>query len=265
MAPLVSIITVTRNDAGGLRATGLSVAEQTMVDFEWIVADGVSTDETLTMLQDWQHCPVRVHSAPDSSIYDGMNNGAALATGTWLYFLNAGDVFAEATSLQRMDPILRSTPRSWGFAAVRQIRSDGTGFTVHCASPYDANGLALGNTTIPHQGTFVRRDLFESLGGFLIDFGTEEDQEFLYRASLTGPPFEEVWPIADMRMGGTGWNGSTGHLARAMYRARRLAGRRVGGNRLVDLVATAGVLTSAYWTQAESRVARWLQADAAAS
>jgi len=255
VAPLVSIVTVTRNDLAGLQATGQSVAGQTVSDFEWIVADGASTDGTVELMSTWSACTVHFSSKPDSSIYEGMNNGAALASGAWLYFLNAGDVFSEAQSLARMHAVLTTTERFWGFAAVRQIRSDGSGFTIHCASPYNQHGLALGNTTVPHQGTFVRRELFQQLGGFLTDFGTEADQEFLYRASLTGPPFEEVWPIADMRMGGTGWNGSTGHFVRAMRRARQRSGQRIGGNPVIDASATLGVLTGAYWTALQGKVA----------
>jgi len=255
MAPLISIITVTRNDVAGLVATGQSVASQTTTDFEWIVADGVSTDQTSAAMAAWSACPVIFTSKTDSSIYEGMNNGAARASGEWLYFLNSGDTLCEPNSLARMQPVLRQTQASWGFTAVRQIRSDGSGFTLHCASPYNQHGLALGNTTVPHQGTFVRQHLFERLGGFLIDFGTEADQEFIYRASLTGAPFEEVWPIADMRMGGTGWNGKTGHLVRAMWRARRHSGQRIGGNMTVDSIATFGVLLGAYWRSLEGSLA----------
>ena len=246
MAPLVSIVTVTRNDVLGLQATGKSVAAQSDNNFEWIVADGASTDETAAVMNNWNDCPVIFTSKADSSIYEGMNNGAAKSSGQWLYFLNAGDVFSESTSLAHMRNLLTETTCDWGFAAVRQVRPDGTGFAMHSASPYNQLGLALGNTTIPHQGTFVRREVFNQLGGFLVDFGTEADQEFIYRVSLTGSPFEEVWPIADMRMGGTGWNGATGHLVRAMHRARKLSGQRVGGNALTDALATFGVLTSAY-------------------
>ena len=257
-SPLISIVTVTRNDAAGLEATGKSIALQSSSEFEWIVADGASTDSTLALMQSWTACPVRFLSKSDTSIYEGMNNGAAAAHGSWLYFLNAGDTLCEPTSLDRITPVLETTDREWGFSVVRNIGQDGQGFSLQCASPYDPRGVALGNTTIPHQGTFVKRSVFESMHGFLIDFGTEADQEFIYRLSLRSAPFEVVWPIADVRMGGTGWTGTTGHFPRAMRRARRSLRTPVGGNWLVDSFAFAAVLGKSYWTKAEASIAKRL-------
>lgn len=256
--PLVSIVSVTRNDAQGLESTGKSIARQTSADFEWIVADGASTDATHALMESWSACPVRFVSQSDRSIYDGMNNGAAEARGKWLYFLNAGDTFSEPTSLERLTPILEGTDKEWGFAAVRNVGANGEGFSLQCASPFDPRGVALGNTTVPHQGTFVRRSVFETMKGFLIDFGTEADQEFIFRLSLRSAPFEVVWPLADLRMGGIGSSGSTGHFPRAMRRARRSLHRPVGGNWLIDSLAFAAVLGKSYWTKAEASIAKRL-------
>lgn len=238
--------------------TGESVANQTCSNFEWIVADGASTDSTLSLMESWKACPVQFLSKADRSIYEGMNNGAAAAIGSWLYFLNAGDAFSEQASLERVVRFLEETEHEWGFAAVRNIGADGQGFSIQCASPFDPRGVALGNTTIPHQGTFVRRSVFQLMGGFLTDFGTEADQEFIYRLSLRSTPFELVWPIADLRMGGTGWSGATGHFPRAMRRARRALGQPVGGNWAVDSVAFTTVLGKSYWTKFEASIARRL-------
>lgn len=256
--PLISIVTVTKNDAEGLRSTGDSIRKQSFADFEWIVADGGSTDSTTSLMESWESFPVTYLSKPDRSIYDGMNNGAQAAQGRWLYFLNAGDTLCEDKSLERMGRILQRTPRNWGFAAVRNIGANGEGFSIQCASPFDPRGVALGNTTVPHQGTFVRREVFEAMNGFLIDFGTEADQEFIFRLSLNHPPFEEVWPIADLRMGGTGWTGTTGHFPRAMRRARRELHSPVGGNWIVDTLAFAAVLGKSYWTKMEASIAERL-------
>lgn len=257
-APLVSIITVTLNDASGLVSTGESVASQTFSDFEWIVADGASTDSTEALMRTWTPCPVRFLSKADRSIYEGMNHGADAANGEWLYFLNAGDQFCEPQSLERIAQTLTSTDKDWGFAAVRNIRADGTGFNLQCASPFDPRGVALGNTTVPHQGTFVRRTVFESANGFLMDFGTEADQEFIYRLSLRSAPFEIIWPIADLRMGGTGWSGATGHFPRAMRRARRSLNQPVGSKWTVDTLAYVAVLAKAHLTKAEQALAKRL-------
>jgi putative colanic acid biosynthesis glycosyltransferase len=89
---LFSLITVTRDNLAGLRATWASVEAQGCDDYEWIVVDGASADGTV----DWLAVHPRADwcSAPDGGIYDAMNRGLARARGEWLAFLNAGDALA---------------------------------------------------------------------------------------------------------------------------------------------------------------------------
>lgn len=96
MTPRFSIITVTRNNLPGLRRTADSLSAQTSRDYEWIVIDGASTDGTTAWLAATN---AQWLSEPDTGIYDAMNKGIARATGTYILFLNAGDVLADNTIL----------------------------------------------------------------------------------------------------------------------------------------------------------------------
>lgn len=90
----VSIITVNRNDKEGLEETINSVVSQTYTNYEFIIIDGESTDGSVEAIQSNSD---NIHywvSEPDSGIYNAMNKGIVKATGDYLYFLNAGDVFA---------------------------------------------------------------------------------------------------------------------------------------------------------------------------
>lgn len=259
---LISIVTVVLNDAPGLRATATSLGGQQFTDFEWLVKDGDSTDGTAQALLSLTPMPVWSESSPDTGIYDAMNAAAAHATGEWLLFLNAGDVLSESTTLAHVATILGTTRADWAFGSVRNLDASGRAVGWQSASPFNPLGLAIGQTTVPHQACFIRRGLFENLGGYRTDFGTEADQEFLYRASLRGAPEEIVWPIADFRMGGRGMQRPTGHFARAMRRARREQGRPLLGNRLTDNAATAALLAKEYINAAEARlIGRISQAD----
>ena len=80
--PLFSIITITKNNPGGLARTGENIRRQSWRDFEWIVIDGVAE--------------------PDDGIYDAMNKGIARSSGDYLIFMNAGDVFADTSTLSRI-------------------------------------------------------------------------------------------------------------------------------------------------------------------
>src|SRR5262245_48790230 len=89
-APLITIVTATMNAAATLPITARSLAGQHGADFEWIVADGASTDGTLDYLSRCE-MPVCWTSAPDRGIYDAWNKACRRARGEWLLFLGAGD------------------------------------------------------------------------------------------------------------------------------------------------------------------------------
>lgn len=99
--PLFSIITITFNAATTLPATLCSVKEQTFTNYEYIVVDGVSRDNTVALVEASQ-LPVHMVSEPDKGLYDAMNKGLKMATGEYLIFLNAGDSFHAPDTLQRV-------------------------------------------------------------------------------------------------------------------------------------------------------------------
>lgn len=91
-APRISVITVCYNAEQTIERTLRSVAEQTYRHIEYIVIDGASLDGTLSLVA--QYAPqARVLSEPDRGIYDAMNKGLRLATGDYVWFINAGDAF----------------------------------------------------------------------------------------------------------------------------------------------------------------------------
>ena len=96
---LFSIITVTYNAAKVLNATLKSVEEQSFRDFEYLVIDGASTDETLSLVEQAGIATTTVWSEPDKGLYDAMNKAIDRAKGQYLIFLNAGDAFATPETL----------------------------------------------------------------------------------------------------------------------------------------------------------------------
>lgn len=97
--PLISIITITYNAADCLLPTLSSVDAQTFNDYEHIIVDGASTDNTLTLTHSFCRPSFRVFSEPDKGLYDAMNKGLSLARGKYVLFLNAGDTFASPSTL----------------------------------------------------------------------------------------------------------------------------------------------------------------------
>lgn len=96
---LITIVTVCFNAENVIRKTMTSVLEQTYSPIEYILIDGKSTDHTLKIISEleplFQKKGIKfcVVSEPDKGIFDAMNKGINLATGRWINFMNAGDVF----------------------------------------------------------------------------------------------------------------------------------------------------------------------------
>lgn len=99
---LFSIITITYNAEAVLPPTLQSVDDQTFTDYEHIIIDGASRDNTVAIAMGDGSNPRRhVQSEPDKGLYDAMNKGLALSKGEYVIFLNAGDSFASEDTLQR--------------------------------------------------------------------------------------------------------------------------------------------------------------------
>ena len=237
----VSIVTVVLNDLPGLRRTAKSLASQTHADFEWIVIDGASTGGHHIDRDSLIPPPAFFVSEPDAGIYDAMNKGWRSASGDWVLFLNAGDMLCQDRTLEDVVPQLEASDANWAFGMVRNVDTQGSVIGIQNASPFNRMGHALGNTTVPHQATFMRRRVLEDLGGFNPQMGTAADQELIYRAALLGPPLELVWPIANFQLDGAGMQVPPSAHVSTMKKARSQHRDRFLGNAVTDSAATAAL------------------------
>lgn len=88
--PLLTIITICYNAEATIAPTLRSLAEQSDQSFEYLVIDGASQDKTLSLVQTL-YPRATIYSEPDHGLYDAMNKGLRHATGTYIWYLNAGD------------------------------------------------------------------------------------------------------------------------------------------------------------------------------
>jgi putative colanic acid biosynthesis glycosyltransferase len=100
-APFFSIVTVCFKDRLRLSNTIHSVRQQIFRDFEYIVIDGGSNDGTSDEVNAAGSLIAKFISESDRGIYDAMNKGLALATGSYVLFLNAGDLLSDEQALER--------------------------------------------------------------------------------------------------------------------------------------------------------------------
>lgn len=106
---MFSILVVSLNAGEKLLETIRSIFDQDYTDYEVVVKDGGSKDDSLENLEAYlEQCDetnrtrVRIICEPDKSIYEGMNQATAYAEGKFYYFLNCGDVFANTSALKKV-------------------------------------------------------------------------------------------------------------------------------------------------------------------
>ena len=161
----ISIITVTYNAERFLERTLASIDQQTRrADLEHVIVDGGSTDGTPGIIQRHAGAVDRWVSGPDAGIYDAMNKGMELATGDFVWFVNAGDTLYDPTAAARvLDALSGGADVAWGDTMLVDEAGGESGLrsreTPH-ALPHVltwrslARGLAVG-----HQSIVVRRSL----------------------------------------------------------------------------------------------------------
>jgi len=97
-----SIITITYNAAQWLERTIQSIISQTYPDIEYIIVDGGSTDGTIEIITNYKLRITKWISESDRGLYDAMNKGLKLATGDYVWFINAGDRIHSANTIQEI-------------------------------------------------------------------------------------------------------------------------------------------------------------------
>ncbi len=160
MDPLFSIITVTWNAAAVIAPTVESVRRQTSTDYEMLIIDGASTDDTLSIIREASVASLRVFSEPDKGLYDAMNKGIARARGRYLIFLNAGDAFADEAVLARLARLAAKNP---GVISGQTQLVDEARNVVgmrHLTAPKQLTAKSfLNGMVVCHQAFIARRDL----------------------------------------------------------------------------------------------------------
>lgn len=170
MSVLFSIITVSLNSGEKLLDTMKSVEKQSFTDYEVVIKDGLSKDDSLAQLRSYlQEHPdfagrVRIEETPDHSIYEGMNQATGYATGEYLIFMNCGDHFYG-------EDTLKDTA-----TAIQEYHKEGKEKTIFYGNIFDAlRGQVVSPNpkldafgcyrNIPcHQSCFYHRELFQERG-----------------------------------------------------------------------------------------------------
>lgn len=204
--PVFSVIIAVYNGQATLAQCIDSIAGQTFNDFELIIIDGGSTDETVKLLNEYSSHISYWISESDNGIYNAWNKALAHAKGKWICFLGADDFFWDTDVLMKMATALTPLPTSTQLAYAQIMllgNEDKPLYTVGKSSL----GMRFKQPDVmnlpPHPGLMHRRSLFQAIGGFDENFKIAGDTDLLMRAlKLSDAYFIPDLILVGMRQGG---------------------------------------------------------------
>ncbi|CAG4999697.1 putative glycosyltransferase [Dyadobacter sp. CECT 9275] len=158
----LSLITINLNNKEGLLQTIRSVLQQSFESFEYIIIDGGSTDGSLDIIRENSAFINYWTSEPDNGIYHAMNKGINVAKGKYCLFLNSGDWLSGPEILRRALADQSDADIISGDIYFYDNVKQAIKWLVPSPDQVTAKTLFLG--TLPHQATFIKRSLFDTIG-----------------------------------------------------------------------------------------------------
>jgi glycosyltransferase involved in cell wall biosynthesis len=182
----VSIITVCFNSAVTIRDTIESVLMQTYPNIEYIVVDGGSRDETMTIVGAYADRIATIVSEPDKGIYDAMNKGVRAATGDIVGILNSDDFYESKEAIATVVGAFKVSPTAdVAFGDIVFVAPDNLSHVVryYGAGHFRPWKLRFGWMP-PHPATFIRKTAYEAVGEYSLVYKIAADYEMFVRLLL---------------------------------------------------------------------------------
>lgn len=201
----VSIITVCYNSEETIRNTIESLLSQTNTNFEYIIIDGASTDNTLSIIKSYElefkekGISFFSKSESDNGIGDAWNKGLKLVTGNIIGLLNADDSYHPST-IDIIENQIKKDPTPKLYYGVCKYINNGEIIKVNEAA-FNAKNLIKG-FGFTHTTCFVSKEIYDKIGIFNTNVKIAVDTEFLIRCYTQKVEFEKLNNITYMSIGG---------------------------------------------------------------
>ena len=230
----VTLITATYNSGASIKTCLDSVVSQDYDVFEYLIIDGKSSDETLSIVEDFQqkYPFIKLISEKDEGIYDALNKGVLLATGDVIGFVHSDDLLASKTVISEIVATLKNEKLDGVYGDLEYVRKEDTSKVVRFWKSRSFNSKLLSMGWMPaHPTLFLKKEVYEKHGFFNLTYKISADYDFMLRIfnddSLKFVYLPKV--ITKMRVGGAS-NGSINNIinkTKEDYRAIR--SNQIGG------------------------------------
>lgn len=199
---MFSIITVSYNSAATIRRTIESVLNQDFINFEYLIIDGASTDDTVKIAEEYavsfaeKGIVYKVSSEPDGGIYDAMNKGIARTEGKLVGIINSDDYY-EPDALSTVAKTYEDKCFDYYFSDINLVKTDGSVLVKKAKIDRFPTSHHWN-----HPTCFVTKATYDELGVFKNE-GIHDDFEFYLRIIRAGKKIVTGnKPLANFSMGG---------------------------------------------------------------
>ena len=178
----VSIITTTYNSAATIKDTLESVNAQIHPNIEHIIVDGVSKDDTLTLVEKYGKRVSSIISEPDRGIYDAMNKGIEAAMGDVIGILNSDDFFTSTDVISKIVKVFEDSDIDALYGDVHFVNPDNLEKTVrYYSSAVFKPSLFRFGFMPAHPSFYMKKSCYDKFGLYSLDYKIASDYDLLIR------------------------------------------------------------------------------------
>lgn len=211
----ISIITVTYNSSKTLKDTLESVLNQTYKNYEHIIVDGLSKDNTMEILKEYEtkyEGKLKYISEKDTGLYDAMNKGIKIATGDIIGILNSDDIYANEDVLQKIVDKFNQSKCDGTYGDLMFMDEETMSKPQRIwKSP---KGKLKNGWHPAHPTLYLKKEVYDKIGVFNLKYRIAADYDFMIRVMQDEKVKLEYIDdyIVYMRVGGTSTAGIKGYL-----------------------------------------------------
>jgi len=202
---LISIIVATYNSAATVADTLASIRSQTYQNWEVILQDGGSTDDTIAIAESLADARIQIHQEKDTGLYDAMNKGISKTKGGIVGILNSDDVYAHAKVLEKIVAAFDSSQKvEVVYANLEYVDHSLTKVIRYWKSRTFRKSLFYSAWQPPHPTVYLRRKVYDKVGLFNTIYRIAADFDLMFRVffahQLTSLYIDDTF--VKMRVGG---------------------------------------------------------------
>lgn len=186
--PFFTIVTCTRNSGKFIRRNLASVGNQTFNNYEQVLIDGHSSDNTRQITKEFTGQDIiklSFFSLPPRGISNAFNYGIKKSKGKYLLFLNSDDSLFDKNVLRDVHRyLLKNKDKDWIYGVINVVEENGDrigSFPKYAIFKTGSSFLLKFLNYIPHQAVFMKRDIFKKFGLFDDNLSSKMDYEYWLR------------------------------------------------------------------------------------